>query len=266
MAAPGTGTAVPIHLRADEYQLVGPDDLGAAGVRALESVGPSMSIAAIGPLITVHDRHFEPRSDRCEQPHRGMEQLFYGLDGAVEHDDSDPGMGGTLRAGDLGILTEGREGMLHSEYNDEDVPARAYVLIYPADPIPEAASFEIVRDGSMPRLTPHDGVEIKVVVERGSTRLHGQIHEVAETRFEVGGALTIVLEPGEGGLLFCLDGRVQITTEDGASTVAVGIDDTILFPPAPEGRRAIVDAQAPSRVFHAVTGTGFGFRLQMPEA
>ena len=266
MSAQPTGTAVPIHLRTDEYSLVGPDDFGAPGLRAREAVGPFTSIAAVGPLVTIHDRYFEPRSGASEQPHRGMDRLFYVIEGHIRHRDSIETMSGTMRAGDLGILTEGQEGMVHSEQNDAEVPARAYVLAYPADPLPEKAAFDIVPDEAMPRLTPHAGVEIKVVVERASRRVHGQIHEFADTRFEVGGALPIVLEPGEGGVLFCLDGWIQISTPGSSPVTSLGVDDTVLFPPAPEARRVVVDAQAPSRLLHAVTGTGFGFRLQEPRA
>lgn len=264
MSAQSTGAAVPIHLRAEDYEVVGMDDVETEGLRAREVVGPYTSIAAVGPLVMVHDRHFAPRSGSGPQPHRGMEQLFYVLDGTLRHSDSTQRMQGTIHQGDLGILTEGREGMGHVERNDDDAPARVYVLAYPALPMPDEATFTVVPDASMLRMTPHAGVETKVLIERESTRIHGQVHEVADTRFEVGGALPIVLDEGQGALLFCIDGRLQVTTRDGAPTTAMGVDDTVLFAPAPEERRILVDAQAPGRLFHAVTGTGFGFRLQEP--
>lgn len=262
MSAQSAGTAMPIHLRVDDHGLLGPDDLGAAGLRARESVGPFASIAALGPLVVVHDRIFAPRTRTDHQPHRGMEQLFYVLEGTLGHTDHVERMAGTVHAGDLGILTEGREGMGHIERNDGDVPTRVYVLAYPADPMPDEATFQVVPAATMPRLVPHAGVETRVLVERQSARVHGQIHEFADTRMEVGGALSIMLEPGQGGLVFCLGGRFQVTTHTGGPTTSIGADDTVLYAPAPETRRLVVDAQSPGRFLHAVTGTGFGFRRQ----
>jgi redox-sensitive bicupin YhaK (pirin superfamily) len=265
MSAQSTGAAVPIHLRAGDYKDVGGDDPDAEGLRAREIVGPSTSIAAIGPLVAVHDRRFAPRSGSERQPHRGMEQLFYVLEGTIRHSDSVERMAGTLHRGDLGILTEGREVMGHTERNDGELPARVYVMAYPASPMPDEASFQVIRDTSMPRVTPHTGVETKVLVERSSAHVHGQVHKVGDTRFEVGGALPIVLEPGEGALLFCLDGRLQVDARDATPATTIGLDETVLFAPAPEARRVVVDAQGPGRLLHAVTGTGFGFRLQDAE-
>jgi redox-sensitive bicupin YhaK (pirin superfamily) len=262
MSAPSAGTSIPIHLRVDDHRQLGPDDLGAAGLRASEAVGPFASISALGPLVVVHDRHFDPRIRTDRQPHRGMEQLFYVLDGTLRHTDHVERMAGTMHAGDLGILTEGREGMGHVEHNDADVPARVYVLAYPADPMPDDASFQVVPAATMPRLIPRAGVEIRVLVERESARVHGQIHEFADTRMETGGTRSITLEPGQAGLVFCLEGRFQVTTPTGGATTSIGADDTVLYPPAPEPRQLVVDAQSPGRFLHAVTGTGFGFRRQ----
>lgn len=262
MSAQSTGTAMPIHLSVDDYRWVGPDDLGATGLRAREAVGPFASILALGPLVVVHDRHFAPRSRSDRQAHRGMEHLFYVLEGTLRHTDSVARMSGTLHEGDLGVLTEGREGMGHVEHNEDDVPARVYVLAYPADPMPDEATFRVLPGAEMSRLDPHENVTSKVLVQRQSSRVHGQLHEFADTRMEPGGALAIVLDPGQAGLLFCLEGRFQVTTESAGPTTLIGVDDTVMFAPAPETRRLVVDAQAPGRLLHAVTGTGFGFRRQ----
>lgn len=262
MPAQSARTSMPIHLRVGDHERLGPDDLGADGLRASEAVGPFASISALGPLVVVHDRHFAPRIHSDRQPHRGMEQLFYVLEGTLRHTDHVERMAGTMHTGDLGILTEGREGMSHVEHNDGDVPARVYVLAYPADPMPDEASFQVVPAATMPRLVRHAGVETRVLVERESARVHGQIHEFADTRMEVGGARSIMLEPGQAGLVFCLDGRFQVTSPTGEPSASIGVDDTVLYPPAPETRRLVVDAESPGRFLHAVTGTGFGFRRQ----
>lgn len=258
-------SAVPIHLGPGAYHVVGPEEFGAPGLRALEAVGPYSPIAALGPLVTVQDRRFEPNSGSSLQPHRGMERLLYVIEGEIAHGDSVPEMEGTIRTGDLAILTEGQQGMRHSERNEGDVAARAYVLTYPADPLPEDATFHVLRDASMPRRPLHQGVEIKVVIERESSRVHGQVYEVADIRFDVGAASPIVLQRGEGAVLFCLEGGVRISSGDEGGALSLGPDETALFPPTAETRRVLIYARVPSRVLRAVTGTGFGVRLQEPK-
>ncbi|MDP8977499.1 MAG: pirin family protein [Actinomycetota bacterium] len=256
-----TATA-PAHLTPDSYHVIGPDDFGVPGLWARESVGPWGPVEAFGPLVTVHDSRFDPRRGIGHHPHRGMERLFYILEGAVDHDDALNHITGHMGTGDLGILTEGRRGMVHSEWNNGDEPARAYILVYPTDPTPATASFDAVRDAEAARVSPAPGVITKQVVERGGNRLRGDVRELTDSSLEGEAALEVRLRSDEAGLVFVVDGRVDVHAEDwaGSGPARMGGEHTALVPPVPRPRELRLVAREPSRVLHAVTGPGFGVR------
>lgn len=260
-----TATAT-MHLTPDGYHVIGPEDFGAPGLWARESVGPWGPVEAIGPLVTVHDSRFDPHRGIGHHPHRGMERLFYILDGSVDHDDALNHITGHMGTGDLGILTEGRRGMIHSEWNHGDGPARAYILVYPTDPTPATASFDAVRDAEAPRVNPAPGVVAKQVVRRGDERLRGDVREIGDSSLEEEAALEVRLRPDEAGLVFVIEGRVDVRAdvgaEDGAGSgpVRMRTGHTLVVPPAPRPRELRLVGGGPSRVLHAVTGPGFGVR------
>lgn len=127
-----------IHLTPADYDVIGEERFGQPGLVAVESIGPGMPVKTVGPLFIIHDSVFEPRHGIGHHPHRGMERLFYILEGAVAHDDAQNGITGHMGMGDLGILTEGRRGMLHSESNPTDGQTRCWILVYPCDPLVES--------------------------------------------------------------------------------------------------------------------------------
>lgn len=263
MSADDSGSVVPaVHLDPDDYHTIRPEDFGAPGLYARESVGPFVDIEAIGELVTIHDSRFDPGKGIGHHPHRGMERLFYIVEGGVDHDDTLNSITGHMGTGDLGILTEGRRGMIHSEWNHhDDLATRAYILVYPTEPTPPTAAFDAVRDDECERVEPADGVVTKVVVDGGSDRLHGDLRRFTDSDIEAGASLTVELDRSEAGLLFVLDGGVTVTGDDGAEIAdGVGTDHTVLLPPVESERRLRVVADEPSRVIHAVTGPGFGFR------
>jgi redox-sensitive bicupin YhaK (pirin superfamily) len=258
-----TDTALaPLHLTPDGYHVIGPEDFGAPGLWARESVGPWASVEAIGPLVTVHDSRFDPHKGIGHHPHQGMERLFYILDGSVDHDDALNHITGHMGTGDLGVLTEGRRGMIHSEWNHGDGPARAYILVYPTDPTPPTASFDAVRDAEAPRAHPAPGVVVKQVVTRGGNRLHGDVRVLTDSTLDAQAVLDVRLGRDEAGLIFVVDGRVDVRAADGGGGEAARAraEHTVLVPPAPRSRELRLVAGEPSRVLCALTGPGFGVR------
>lgn len=250
-------TLAPLHLSPEGYHLIGPEDFGAPGLWARESVGPSAQVPSVGPVLTVHDSTFEARSGIGHHPHRGMERLFYILEGTVDHDDALNDITGHMGTGDLGILTEGERGMLHSEWNNGDEPARAYILVYPTDPTPPAAAFDAIRDGEAGRSEPAPGVVTKQVVERGSTRLRGDVREFADSILRDGAALELPLDGDEAALVFVVEGSVDVETEaEPAAAMRATREHTVVVPPAEQPRSLLLLAKAPSRVLHAITGPG----------
>jgi hypothetical protein len=98
--------------------------------------------------------------------------------------------------------------MLHSEWNNGDVPTHAYILVYTTNPIPEKTSFTVLHDADAPRYAEGDGVQTKELVgPRSDLRVHGDLRLFTDTTLEDGRPLTVVLDDGEGGLLsFCSRG------------------------------------------------------------
>jgi redox-sensitive bicupin YhaK (pirin superfamily) len=281
-----TAETALLHLTPDDYHVLGAEDFAAPGLTARESVGPFVPIEAIGPLVTVHDSTFAPRSGIGHHPHQRMERLFYILDGAVDHDDALNHITGHMGTGDLGILTEGRRGMIHSEWNNTDATARCYVLVYPTDPLPPTASFAAIRDSEAPRSQPSPGVTVKHVVTRDDFRLHGDVRVLDDVLMEPGARLDVELGVREAGLLFLVEGEVGVAAQDAtapasavsasavsasaASAAAVSplvaaADHTVLVPPDGQVQRADVrrlgvTAREPSRVLAVITGPGYGVR------
>ena len=245
-----------IKLTPEQYHVFGPEDFGAPGLVAREAIGPAAEIVAFGPLVAVHDSTFEPHSGIGHHPHRGMERLFYILEGTVDHDDALNRITGHMGTGDLGILTEGQRGMLHSEWNNSPGKARAYIFVYPTDPTPPTAAFDAVRDAETPRLQPAPGVEVKQVIGRDRRPLHGDLRELADVTLEEGSTYDTSVPPGEPALVFVIEGNVAVHAN--GTVHEANPRDTVLVPASAQEQRLNVEARAPSRVITAITGPGYG--------
>jgi redox-sensitive bicupin YhaK (pirin superfamily) len=251
-----------VHLTPDDYHVIRPEDFGSPGLWARESIGPLVPVEALGELVTVHDSRFDPGKGIGHHPHRGMERLFYILEGGVDHDDALNRITGHMGTGDLGILTEGRRGMIHSERNHhDDVATRAYIFVYPTDPTPPVASFDAIRDGACPRIDAAPGVVTKQIIADGDDRLHGDLRHLADHVADAAASFAIDLDAWEAGLIFVVDGEIAVRDpDDGWKVDGVARDHTVLLAPVDRARGVRITAQEPSRVLHAVTGRGLGLR------
>jgi redox-sensitive bicupin YhaK (pirin superfamily) len=239
----------------DDYRLLGPDDFGSPGLEAIEVLGPFVDIRALGPLITVHDSTIEPHLGIGHHPHRRNERIFYMEAGELDHSDTRNNITGHLEPGDVGLFTEGERGMVHSEWNNGDVPSRIYILVYATDPVPEETSFSALRDNEAPRYDEGPGVRTKEMVGPGSPlAVHGDIRLFTDTTLEDGASVALTLGNGEGGLVAIRDGRVRLGGRE------VSASASVLFPPAESERRHTFEAIGEARILRTVTGPGFGFR------
>ncbi|WP_165492166.1 pirin family protein [Egibacter rhizosphaerae] len=256
-----TATPTALHLAPEDYHVIRAEDFNAPGLQAREAIGPFVRVQALGNLLTVHDSSFEAERGIGHHPHQRMERLFYIVDGTVDHDDVLNHITGHMGTGDLGILTEGMRGMIHSEWNNSPGPARAYIFVYPNQPLHDSASFGAIRDHEAPRVTERDGVVAKQVVRRGEERINGDFRRFDDVAVAAGAATEWELDEGEAGLLFVLDGSADVTV-DGEPVAPAGFEHTVALPPGPEVRRVQATAREDSRLLRAITGPGFGLRLQ----
>ncbi|MGH8931604.1 MAG: pirin family protein [Egibacteraceae bacterium] len=247
----------------EDHVTLGESDFGAPGLKAIESVGPFVSIHASGPLLTVHDATIDAGLGIGHHPHRYNERLFYIEQGQLDHDDALNGITGHMDAGDVGQFVEGQRGMLHSEWNHGAVDTRAYILVYRTDPIPERTAFNALRDADAPRYDEGDGVRTKELVgPRSPLRVHGDIRLFAESYLEHGAGVALELAAGEGGLASVREGGVRI--EDGGDGEALTSATTLLVPSADEPRRLRLRATQPTRLIRVIHGPGHGFVRRTP--
>ena len=250
-------------LRPEDHVVLGESDFGMAGLTAAESIGPFVGIQASGPLITVHDSVIDAGLGIGHHPHRFNERLFYIEEGQLDHDDALNRITGHMDAGDVGQFTEGRRGMVHSEWNHGDVDTRAYILVYSTDPVPPQAAFNALRDSEAPRYDERPGVQTKELVgPRSPMRLNGDIRLFTDSRLEPGGVLTLQLAPGEGGLASVREGRVRV--EEGDEPLVPGA--TLVVPPVDAPRTVRLSAEEPTRLVRVIHGPGHGFVVDTPMA
>jgi quercetin 2,3-dioxygenase len=241
-----------VVLSPEDYAILDEDDFGVPGLVATEIVGPFVRVQAVGPLIMVHDGVFEPHHGIGHHPHRANERLFYIIQGAVDHDDALNRITGYMGTGDLGRLTEGRRGMYHKEWNNTDGRARAFILVYSTDPMPERASFAALRDSDSPRYEEGQGAITKELVgPKSPLQVHGDIRLYTDSSLEEGSELTVSLGEGEGALIAPIEGAVSLEehrlTEEHRAVVPPG-----------EARTLAVRALSPARVLRAIFGPGYG--------
>jgi redox-sensitive bicupin YhaK (pirin superfamily) len=253
---PATTTRPYLILAPEDHAALGESEFGMPGLLAIESIGPFTEIEASGPLITVHDATVTARLGIGHHPHRYNERLFYIEQGELDHDDAANNIQGHIGTGDVGQFTEGQSGMLHSEWNNGDTDTRAYILIYSTDPIPESASFNVLRDSDAPRYDEGTGAHTKELVgPRSPLQVNGDIRSFADSRLDPAAELTLRLDANEGGLISIREGIVDLVADERI----LGSGVTIIAPPSAEPGTLLLRARQPSRIIRVVHGPGHGF-------
>lgn len=244
-------------LEPEDHAVLGEEQFGMPGLIAVEAIGPFVAVQASGPLITVHDSVIEAGLGIGHHPHRFNERLFYIEQGELDHDDARNGITGHVEAGDVAQFTEGRRGMVHSEWNHGSTDTRAYILVYSTDPVPEQTAFNALRDADAPRYEEGSGVRTKELVGSGSPlRVNGDIRLFSDSQLEAGATLLVEMGPGEGGLVSVREGGVLIEG-DGGLPLEPG--QTLIAPPAERPRTIELRAEGPTRLIRTVYGPGHGF-------
>lgn len=259
-----TATKRPyLILGPEDHVVLGESDFGMPGLTAVEAIGPFVGIQASGPLITVHDSVIDAGLGIGHHPHRYNERLFYIEQGELDHDDALNHITGHMDTGDVGQFTEGRRGMIHSEWNHGEVDTRAYILVYSTDPVPEQTAFNALRDSVAPRYEESPGVLTKELVGPSSPlRVNGDVRLFTDSGLDAGRVLTLELAKSEGGLASVREGSVHIEG-DGEE---LGTGATLVIPPADRPRALRLRAERPTRVVRVIHGPGHGFVRDTPMA
>ncbi len=259
-ASTSTGRDSTSHyqiLTPDDHFVLGEAQFGMPGLRAIESIGPFVPIKASGPLLTVHDSTIDAGLGIGHHPHQGNERLFYIEAGQLDHDDALNHITGHMDTGDVGQFTEGRRGMIHSEWNHGEVDARAFILVYATDPMPAKASFGLLPDAEAPRYEPSPGVVTKELVGRRSPlEVNGDVRLFTDDGMAAQAAVTLSLAPGEGGVVSVRSGEVEL---EGRSLVP---GTTVVVPPADTPRDLVLTAVQASRIIRVGHGPGQGLGLE----
>ena len=245
-----------VLLPPEEHAALGEAQFGMPGLRAVESIGPFVAVQASGPLITVHDSIIAAGLGIGHHPHRFNERLFYIEEGELDHYDALNHITGHMDTGDVGQFTEGRRGMVHSEWNHGNVDTRAYILVYTTDPVPPEAAFHALRDAEAPRYEEGAGLRTKELVGPSSPmQVNGDIRLFTDSSLQPGALLPVDLAAGEGGLVSVREGRVRVAGDE--TSVRPGA--TLIMPPADEPRTVRLRAEEPTRAVRVVHGPGDGF-------
>jgi len=242
-----------VVLTPEDHAVLGPEDFGAPGLVAVESIGPFTRVRACGPLVTVHDSVIAAGLGIGHHPHRYHERLFYLERGTFDHDDARNGISGHVPEGALARFTEGRRGMVHQEWNHGEVDAEIYILVAATDPIPEQTSFELLRREDMPVYPEGPGVLTREMVgPRSTLPVNCDVRRFTDTTLETGAGLAWALGEGEGGILSVRAGSLHL---DG---VELSLKWTALVPPAAAARSFDLNAPEGARVIRATFGPGYG--------
>lgn len=200
---------------AESFFRVGQAQFGMPGLIAIESVGPFVELANVGPFLMIHDAYMDPAKGIGHHPHRTNERLFYIVRGQIEHDDALNGIRGTMHEGDLARLTEGERGMMHQEWNGRsDITTHAFILVYTPDvepPIP-LASFNALRAAMVPVVEEADGVSTRQLIG-GSSEFRASnsaITSFFDTALAAGATLDIVMPPNEGLIVYPIEGAARL--------------------------------------------------------
>ena len=176
-----------------------------------------------GRLRVWNDDEVAPGTGFDPHPHREMEIITYIREGAITHQDS-LGNEGRTEAGDVQVMHAGT-GIVHAEYNKEDVPTRLFQIWI----LPDRHS---AKPGWGTRPFPKDGAQGLKVLASGRAQdaggealpLNADAALLAGT-LEAGATVMLPLAEGRGIYLVPASGLVtvngvEVNTRDGAAITA----------------------------------------------
>jgi quercetin 2,3-dioxygenase len=196
---------------------------------------------ALGRLRVWNDDEIAPGTGFDPHPHRDMEIITYVREGAITHRDS-LGNEGRTEAGDIQVMHAG-SGIIHGEYNREEVPTRIFqIWVMPdqAGVAPGWGALSFPKGGEGLRLlaagpTPPDGVlalHADAALRAGTLRAGESVtHRLARGR-------AAYLVPATGAVTV---NGVQVGTRDGA---AITGEDAVTVTASEDAELVLVEVAA----------------------
>jgi quercetin 2,3-dioxygenase len=179
-----------------------------------------------GHLRVWNDDEIAPGTGFDPHPHRDMEIVTYVREGAITHQDN-LGNEGRTEAGDVQVMHAGT-GIIHAEYNREDVPTRLFQIWIEPDE-------RGVKPGWSARAFPRAGSGLSVFasgrpedVAGGALALHADAAVLAGT-LGAGETTTLAVAKGRKVYLVPVTGTVTINgvTANARDGVAISNEDEI---------------------------------------
>jgi redox-sensitive bicupin YhaK (pirin superfamily) len=249
------------HSRSVALLLTGNPTLEGAGVR-LNRVFGYPEVPKFDPFLLLDDFGSDSPEDYLPgfpwHPHRGIETVTYMLSGEVEHGDS-LGNEGVIGAGDVQWMTAG-SGIIHQEMPRQAKDRLRGVQLWtnlPAASKMMRPRYRDVAADSIPEVSPHDGLKIKVIAGevvgvRGPVRDVVVEPEYFDITLEPGADLEHPTPSGHTVFAYAISGRGKVGP-NGTHTLARG--QLALFT---DGDSALVRASDVPFRFLLVSGKPLG--------
>jgi redox-sensitive bicupin YhaK (pirin superfamily) len=172
-----------------------------------------------GALRVWNDDTIAPQTGFPAHPHRDMEIITYVREGAITHRDSLGNIGRT-EAGDVQVMSAGT-GIVHSEYNLEDVPTTLFQIWITPDLIGRAPGWgqrrfpKADRSGQFVVLASGMACGDDALRIRANARLLGAtLQQGQSTPYRLGAGRHAYLVPASGRVLV---NDVEVQARDGAA-------------------------------------------------
>ena len=199
--------------------LTGKPTMEGAGVR-LNRIFGHPEVPRFDPFLLLDDFGSDNPEDYIAgfpwHPHRGIETVTYMLSGEVEHGDS-LGNEGVIGAGDVQWMTAG-SGIIHQEMPQRiDDRLRGFQLWsnLPAASKMMAPRYRDVPAATIPEISPHEGLRIKVIAGEVAG-IRGPVQDVVvepeylDVPLEPGADLEHPTATGHTAFAYAIDGRGKV--------------------------------------------------------
>ncbi|KXN70567.1 hypothetical protein CONCODRAFT_17571, partial [Conidiobolus coronatus NRRL 28638] len=152
-------------IRKVTYQSVANPQEEGVGATVFRSIG-NQSLRNLDPFLALDEFKISYPAGFPDHPHRGFETVTYVISGKTAHEDF-AGHKGVIETGGLQWMTAGK-GIVHAEMpavkdpNFESTGLQLWVNLSKSDKMCDP-SYQDLKDSDIPRATPFEGVEIKVI-------------------------------------------------------------------------------------------------------